>query len=283
MLRNLAFKMEKYFPEMKEYLQQADIKMLVPTYLQKVLTYSLIVSACSFMPLFLFLFMILNFDILVSFLISLAFLPVFFSISLFFGVSYPKSRASSRRQSIEANLPFAITHMSTIAASGVSPTNIFKLISEFKEYGELAKECEKVVKNVELFGLDITSALREVGRRSPSKRLREFFEGMATTIDTGGNLVAFLEQQADRAMFEYRIKRQKYMQSLSMIADLYVAVALAAPLFIIVLFVLLAVISGGQEILGLPIDVAMKLTTFVGIPMLNGLFLFMVSAMQPEM
>jgi flagellar protein FlaJ len=165
MLRNLAFKMERYFPEMKEYLQQADIKMLVPTYLQKVLTYSLIVTACSFMPLFLFLFMILNFDILVSFLISLAFLPVFFSISLFFGVSYPKSRASSRRQSIEANLPFAITHMSTIAASGVSPTNIFKLISEFKEYGELAKECEKVVKNVELFGLDITSALREVGRR----------------------------------------------------------------------------------------------------------------------
>ena len=66
-------------------------------------------------------FTILNFNILISALV-LIFGPVAIAVSIFIiGIFYPHQRVISRNQSINTNLPFAISHMGAIAASGVGP------------------------------------------------------------------------------------------------------------------------------------------------------------------
>ena len=133
-------------------------------------------------------FTVFKFNILISALI-LVFSPVIVGASIFIiGIFYPYQRVISRNQDINTNLPFAISHMGAIASSGVPPTAIFKLLAEFKEYGALAGEMEKITRNIEVFGLDPMTAMREVAKRTPSEKFKQLLLGLATTIEGGGDL-----------------------------------------------------------------------------------------------
>ncbi len=209
------------------------------------------------------------------------FIPLCLSVSSFIiFYAYPFFVASSRRRNMEANLPFAINHMSAVATSGVPPYMIFKLLSKFGEYGEVSKESGKIVRNMEVFGQDITTSLKEVSARSPSKLFSDLLDGICSIIETGGNLQTYLAQQAEAALFEYRMKREKYMEILSTYADFYTAVLIAAPMFLVAILAIMNMIGG--ELFGMSIDQAMNIGIFVLMPVLNIGFILFVHMTQPE-
>ena len=78
--------------------------------------------------------------------------------------------------------------MATIAGTGVPPAVIFWSLVEFRRYGEVSRESEKILNDIENFGLDLVQALQRAANRSPSPLFSELLWKMIATIRTGGNL-----------------------------------------------------------------------------------------------
>ncbi|MEM5776829.1 MAG: type II secretion system F family protein [Candidatus Aenigmatarchaeota archaeon] len=216
-----------------------------------------------------------------SFIVYLIFLPLVVAIIVFIiGYFYPIQLVASRRAKIETNLPFAVAHMGAIASSGIPPSAVFKLLSKFKEYDVLAEEMEKIVTNIEVFGLDPVTAMKEVAKRTPSEKFKQILLGFASTIESGGSLKIYLKNMSEQTLFQWRMKREKYLQQLSTYAEFYTGILIAAPLFIISLFAIMNMIEpnlGGIGILQL-----MRLSIYLLIPILNIVFIVFLSTTQVE-
>ena len=215
-------------------------------------------------------------------ILSIIFIPVLVAVIIFiFGIFYPAQKVAHRKKDIETNLPFAVAHMGSVAASGIPPSAVFKMLAEFKEYGTLADELKKVVRNMDTFGMDPMTAMREVAKRTPSEKFRQLLLGFVSTIEGGGDLKLYLKNAGEQALFTWRIKRQKYIQQLSAYAEFYTGILIAAPLFIIALFSVMNMIQpelGGYGILDL-----MKMSIYLLVPVVNVGFVIFLEITQVEM
>jgi len=233
------------------------------------------------LPLTIIIFTLFEFNILIA-ILSIVFVPFITGVLIFIGgVFYPYQKAVTRNRSIETNLPFALSHMGAIASSGVPPTAIFKVLSEFKEYDVLAEEMEKITRNIETFGLDPVTAMREVTKRTPSEKFKQLLLGVASTIEGGGNLQTYLKNAGEQSLFTWRTRRQKYLQRLSAYAEFYTGLLIAAPLFLISLFSVMHMIQ--PEIGGFDILELMRMSIYLIVPGLNIGFLVFLHMTQVEM
>jgi len=267
------------FDFVKNNLTKANIKIAYRTYMSITILISIITYAATFITLLVALpFIPLSFIIRMMYFL---FVPVLTAISAFVIFSfYPYQKASSRKKNIESSLPFVLTHMGAIAESGVPPYVIFKLISEFKEYGEVSEEMGKIVRNIEVFGQNPLTAVKEVADKTPSESFKQLLLGFITTAESGGNVKIFLRGAGDQALFEWRMKREKFLQQLSAYAEFYTGILIAAPLFIIALFAVMNMISptlSGYNILDL-----MKLSIYVLVPVMNIVFLVFLRGVEVE-
>ena len=194
--------------------------------------------------------------------------------------AYPYSLVKQRRRSINTNLPFAINHMAAVSASGVAPTKMFKLISQSKEYGEVSEEVEKIVNYIEVFGYDVLTGIKAVAATTPSYQFKDFFEGMVSTTQTGGDISSFLSQKAGEAMLNYKLERKKYTETISTYSDIYTGILIAAPLFFVAALSLVSLLGG--KIGGIDVNIIIVLGTYVIIPVLNIGFLTFLELTQPE-
>jgi archaeal flagellar protein FlaJ len=269
----------KYLSVIREELQKSNLRMVYEIYVGKMILFSIIAFLLSFS--------------FVTIMFTYFGTPILFSIvgalivgtGMAFAVltiyhSYPFHFMTSKRNSIEGNMPFVMNHMGAIASSGVPPFIIFKLIANVPEYGEIVNESKRIVRNVDLFGMDITSAIKNVADRTPSQDFRQFLYGIVSTIETGGDLVGYFENSAKEALSDYKMKREKYMQTLSTYADFYTAVLIAAPLFFVSTLSILSLLGG--QIFGLDIPTAIKLGVYVLMPLLNTVFIMFIHYTQPS-
>lgn len=287
-----ADKYSANFEAIKRPVSESGMNILFRTYVSlvfflPVLGFVLSVPASLFIAA-----IILKIDVLLSILYSFAASAAIAAVVFFLAYVYPITASRGRKRSIEASMPFAINHMSAIASSGVPPSTMFKLLTGFGEYGELSREAEKIVRNIDMFGQDVVTSMKEVSKRTPSPMFSELLDGMTSIIETGGNLQLFLKNQSEKALFEYRLKREKYMEVLSTYADFYTAVMIMAPMFLIAILAIMNMIGG--DLMGMPIagggDIfkgtykpgVMDLGIYLLIPVVNFAFIVFVHMTQPE-
>lgn len=266
------------FKGMQTQLLKSGQDLFLEYYVGRMLFFSLVafILGFAYMSVAFILFGLGLGGILIAFILSVA--SAGFVFALFY--IWPIKLIATRKENVEANMPFVINHMSAIATSGVPPHTMFKLIAETAEYGELSRECARVVRNMEILGMDVTSAIKEVGSRTPSLALKTFLNGIASTILSGGDLKGYLHDAAKEAMNDYRLKREKYISTLATYADFYVGVLIAAPLFFVSVMSLLAVIGG--SLFGVSLPLLMALGIYVMMPMMNVIFIAFVHFTQPS-
>lgn len=279
-LGNLGIKkFPSYFQPLEDVLRFANMRVVLEVYIGRMILFALL----TFLSIFSSITVLLTFYFDIPLWITLpgAFLlgGIGGMLMLVIFHSYPYHLLSSRKANIENNLPFALNHMSAIAAAGVPPTTIFKLLGDVKEYGEIAREARTIVRNIETFGMDMISAIKEVADRTPSRKFKEFLYSMISIIETGGDMKKFLRAVTQDALFEYRLRREKYLSTLSTYADFYTAVLIAAPLFFIAILSVMSMVGG--RIMGLPIIDVMRVGIYVFIPLLNIAFIAFVHFTQP--
>lgn len=261
-------------------LKRGGIKILLRSYISIILTSTFLAGVVSFVAALIFLSVAGTETALGPVLNSVGVALICSSSAFAVLYLYPLEKVRSRTKNIRNNLPFAINHMSAIASSKVPPYTIFKLLSEFKEYGEISDEAGKIVRNVDVFGQDITTAMKQVAKNTPCDDFKELLGGLVSVEETGGDPKKYLSVQADQVMFDYRQKRERYLQSLSTYADFYTAVLIAAPLFLIAILAIMNMVGG--KVMGMDIRTAMNLGVYVAIPVMNTAFIAFIHLTQPE-
>lgn len=194
-------------------------------------------------------------------------------------INYPSIVASSIKNKIEDELPFAISHMSAIASSRVEPSKIFFVMAKVKEYPCFSREAKKVVNQINLYGYDLVTSLKNVAKNCASEKLSELFGGIATTTKTGGSLVKYLEEKSKDLLLDYKLKREKYIEAVGVMSDIYTALLIAAPLILMLILTIMGFL--GSTIAGISISKIALLGTFL-IIILNILFLIFVHLTQPK-
>jgi len=158
---------------------------------------------------------------------------------------YPSTEKSSIEKKIDQELPFAVIHMSAISGSGIEPSEIFKIIGLSREYPALRKEIRKIINEINFYGYDLVTALNYVSKNTPSTKLAELLSGLSTTITSGGNLGTFFEKRAESLLMSYRLEREKFTKIAETFMDIYISVAIAAPLLFMLMLVIMQVWSNG--------------------------------------
>jgi flagellar protein FlaJ len=273
---------DKYIASFKPlgpHLKNANIRVLLKAWVSMIFLSTVLAFFVSFVSIY----VLLTYVVFVEFYIyvfSVVFFPVFLSSVVFIiFYLYPVEVERSRQKSIENNLPFAITHMAAISSSGIPTEFMFELLTGFKEYGEITEDSKLIMRNIKTFGMSSVDAMKDVADRTPSQGFRELLLGIVSTTESGGDLIEYLRGMADKSLFEYRIRREKYLKTLSTYADIYTALLVAAPLMMLSMLASMSIIGG--SVMGLSIDDVIMLMTWVMLPVLNVGFLTFIHVTYP--
>ncbi len=266
-------KLTPKFSDLNNDLKKANIRFLLSTYLSM----AMMSTAISFV------FGILIFGIII--IIDLnnwiyALIPVgLASLTMTGFYLYPSSEANSVQKKISQELPFAAIHMAAIAGSNIEPTKIFKIIAESKEYINIGKEMKKIIAQVDIYGYDLVTALKNVAEQTSNKKLEELFSGFATNIATGGELKNYIEKKAENYLLDYRLEREEYSEMAGTFMDIYISILIAAPLVLMMMFIVMNIAGLGMA--GLSITNLLFLS-IGGIVIVNIIFLAILNAKQPN-
>lgn len=267
-----------YFPGLNLNLRKANMPFLLISYLSIVFfTTMLSIFAAFFVFLFLSFFKIslsMPFieiaeitisNILRNLLICVIIPPIVF-LAMYF---YPSAERRSIEKMINHEVPFVVIHMSAIAGSGIEPTQIFKIVALSKEYKYTRVEFKKIINQVNVYGYDLITALKNTARETSSEKLAELLNGMISSISSGTSLTEFLDKRAETLMFEYKLEKEKETKTAETFMDIYVSIVIAAPMVMTLLMVLMSM--GGMGIsLGIT---SLTLIIIVTISLINFLFM----------
>jgi len=272
---------EKYsseFEQLKPNLMSINIEMPVKAWVCMMFMTTVLIFFASMASIFVFSVAIALEAVIV--VILTIFTPILAAAFTFFAFyMYPIQKASGMKNSIETDLPFALAHMNAIASSGIPPEFMFDMLTDYQEYGAISEQAKLIVRNIRTFGMSSTKSIDEVAKRTPSEIFKQVLGGMTATIEKGGNLVEYINQMSEKAMFDYRIRREKYLKTLSTYADIYTALLVAAPLMMLSVLGIMSIIGG--TILGMTIGDLITLMTWIVLPALNISFLAFVHVTYP--
>jgi flagellar protein FlaJ len=183
---------------------------------------------------------------------------------------YPSVISSARKAQIEAMLPHSVAYMYALSKGGGEVTGILRSIGEDESQGEMAREARAVVRNVEYLGLNPISAVREVARTTPSEKLRNFFELLASTMATGGDIAKYLESKCRQFYGEAGAGQRRSLESLGLMAEFYVIMLGLGPLLAVILLILFGMT-------GTLYTVPLYLLIYLLIPLGTSSFIILVS------
>lgn len=193
-------------------------------------------------------------------------------------MNQPASLASSRGKDIDRRISYAMNFISTLASADVTIDVIFNELSKQKIYGEIQKEAQWITRDIELLGKDVLTAIRDAVARTPSTKFQDFLQGVVTTTLSGGQLKPYFILKAEQYSRVAKLDSKKNQETLGMLAENFVTVVVAMPLFLIVMMSLMALVgkTAGSSILLLYVIV------FLMIPLSQFGFIVAIQSMTQE-
>lgn len=234
--------------DLKNNLKKAGIRLTAAEFLSSILLAAFILPIFFLIPVSIILLLLNPFDdmtVPIVLFVDVFGLVVMFVLTVVGGYYYPYIIISSKNKRIDNILPFATTYMATMAGSGMPPQEIFKIMAKFAQYGDVTEEIEKIVRDIDVFGMDVTSALERASERAPSKKLKDLFWEMRDTITTGGDLKSLLQTKSRSYMKDYRRALDAFVEQLSMFVEMYITVVIVGSVFFVVMSAVMTVLGGG--------------------------------------
>ncbi|MDH5482787.1 MAG: type II secretion system F family protein [Candidatus Bathyarchaeota archaeon] len=268
------------FKDLDQHLQKSGLKVNFKAYVSLTIFATILVTFITFVLIPVLLIFAFNTPLFSAFLFGVGgclFASVFSVIGFYI---YPVYRADMHRRELDDELPFTTGYMAILSSAGVSPEKIFFSLSNLDVPLAASYEAKNVFRNVNLFGLDIISALEKASSQTPSERFSEMLEGLISTVHSGSNLAAYLREKSRQSMKLKRINLKKFSDTLSMLSEFYVALLLTGPLLLVIMLTVTAMLGGGSGILS-P-DLLLSLLTYLGIPIGAIVFLIILDATSPK-
>lgn len=273
---------------LRSALEQSHMGVLSEAYIATVWMSTLIATVLSFVLLIISDFVLLpkifgssGASIISILLVDIGIFVIPAGVYLFM-MHLPSQKAASRKKNIDNYLPYASNFIAALSASNATPTVIFKSLAGQKNiYGEVSEEALWIYRDTNLWGIDLLTCLKMAVNRSPSIKFKEFLQGIIGVLTSGGNLRSYFLNRAENFMRDNRKEQEDFIETLAFMAESYVVVAVAMPMFLMIIMVITSWVSppgsgfGGTSML--------YLITFLMLPVLHLGYIATVFASTPKM
>ena len=178
--------------------------------------------------------------------------------------------ASSRATNMDRQIPYAASYVSAMAAANATPSQTFKSLARNKDiYGEISNDAAWIFHSMEFMGRDLVTTLKEAVDRTPSERFAEFIQGIIGTVTSGGNLKLYFLNRSEYYAQQNRVHVKDVLQQMALFSEAYVVVAVALPIFAMIIAVITFWVSGAGMQLE---EIHMYLLVFGGFPIIQIIF-----------
>jgi Archaeal flagella assembly protein J len=272
---SVALRIVPYFQDYKMLLTQANIDISLPEYLSLGIFTTGLISAFVFSIFGLIFFLSSGLTgLFTAFFITL-FISIISASLLYF---YPKTLVSSRASVIRDMMPFATMYLSTLAGTGNSVSEIFTKLADVEEYDEVATEAEKISRDIETLGMDVSEALERGADRTPSEDLEDLLRGLEHVITTGGSVREFLNQRSDALMDDYQRRIEKFADQLGLLVEMYITVVIVGSIIFTAMSAIMSSFTGFDPTIIVAIQVIL---VFLGLPIITGMFIIFIKGISP--
>ncbi|PSQ43953.1 type II secretion protein F [Halobacteriales archaeon SW_7_68_16] len=190
---------------------------------------------------------------------------------------YPGYVADERERQIDTGLPRTVAFIYALSRSGMAFPEVMRILANNRHiYGEAADEVGVAVRNMELFGMDIITAIKRMARRTPSEQFKEFCQNLVSVLQSGRSLSEFLSREYDEFREEARAQQETMLDLLATLAEVYVTVLVAGPLFIITILVVIGIAVGNTL-------VPLRAITYILLPTANVAFMIYLTTLTDKL
>ncbi len=212
-------------------------------------------------------------------------LPLLSGLMLFgmtFGIlqMIPAIKVKNRSAKLVEEIPHFIGYMSTLATSGLTLEGIFKAIAKEDTEEDIVKDARFIVRNIDILGMDLITAIKDLVHRTPTGPYSELLEGAIVTVSSGGDLKEYFNATAKVQLEEKKMLMQKTTESLGSVAEIYTILLIVFPLLAVIMLSIMGIMS--PSLAGFDLLTLMNILTFAVIPLSGVLMLVMMDTMVPK-
>nr|WP_321498735.1 type II secretion system F family protein [uncultured Methanolobus sp.] len=215
-----------------------------------------------------------NFHLLLSIGLAALFSVIASSLTYYIFMSIPEVQANVRSTLINQSLSHTTAYLYAMShGGGMNLLDIMKSLAQnYYIYGAAAEEVGYIVKDMEYYGTDLLQAFDRAGQRTPSKKFKDFLDGMTSIVTSGGDITSYLKAKNEQYRLTATKEQKIFFETLSVLAEVYISAFVAGPLFLITILVVLGLVnSSSASILNLIVYLIIPLGTVVFLLLLNSL------------
>jgi flagellar protein FlaJ len=262
-----------YFDNLRLQLKHARMKYSIEEYvsmlfLASIVAFAVVIMAGSFY------ITITTTRAFYSFTLSIILSIVAAGGVFFVGYYYPNIKAKGIQSKINKSLPFTAIYMATVAGSDINPAEVFKIVS--LKGGTIGEECERIYRDIQMLGMDVSTAITKAANRTPSAKFSELLWGMLSVTTRGGDLGEYLGEKSKEFMADYRRSLNDYSKQISFYTEIYITLIIVGTLFFIILSAIMSPLIGGDILL------MQTFLVFFFIPMISTGFLVLLKSLSPS-
>ena len=276
LFRNPSEAVIPYFSEIKLNLKKARLRISIQEYISMAMMTSFLIFLFE-LPLLSFILAIFLKSFLLSFITSFT-ISIFLTVVFFLVfINYPRVIMKEKSKNLDDSLPFASLYLSTVAGSKLPLHKTLEIFSKFSKYGEITEEVLAIRNDMDVFGLDVNTALERAIDRTPSKNFKELLWGILSVNRTGGDLNIYLKEKSSSFINEYRRKLYEFSHQLTVLIEVYLTAVVIGALF----FTILTSIMSGITNTGGNIIVLQFLLIFIFLPLISVAFIILIKSQTP--
>jgi len=244
------YELAVYGSHLRQTLRGAHIPVTTERYLRNV-HITLVGSVLLFVISFLF-FSFSSYELQI---LSASTSDILFWVILFAGmvpglylfqIYYPAVIARGRKTRIELDLPYTISYMEALSTTMPPYEMIKKIYEEQDMFGEVSREFGVIVRDVEVFGNDLITAMKDLQRTTPSTHLRDFLNDLSIVFDSGGAVNSYLSAKTQYYHDQAKQELELVLKTIEIMAEVYVSAFVAGPIALIIMIVAQGMTSHNQ-------------------------------------
>jgi archaeal flagellar protein FlaJ len=191
------------------------------------------------------------------------------------GKAKPDKRLGER---LDRELPYVITLITIMAASGITPFGSFTKLARYKLLPYIMKEARNIIGQVHILGEDPLTAMEKRANNSASRQYRDLLMGYVSTVRNGGDIASFLQSKM-KSIFEFEVSiARQSVAKIGGLVDAYMIMQVIGLSLYVVLVAMSSTSSGGNVLpVSLPSSpIFSYLIVFVLLPGISFVILFVM-------
>lgn len=126
-----------------------------------------------------------------------------------------------QKTKIDRELPYFITLVTLLTNAGFGPYLVLQKLRDIDLLPTISQESQKMLKRIDLLGLDPLKVLSQAKEKSSSKALGEFLDGYVATVQSGGSLINYLKSKMTSVFERYAEVQKQAVEKLGALVEAY--------------------------------------------------------------